>query len=193
MNKLEILLNILVKYEKNSDNEKILNYYQKMIMLLNEFSNFTISNKNFEELSTEVKSIALMNLIKKFNIEVSKKIDKSVKDTKGTLFINLLKGNFPTKKHLLTKNLDEFEESLNPVESSIFNNIRSFVSYTTLSIETFLHFNEFEAENITNFTNRLHDTIIDMIFNDIEKDMLSENLKQVTVIYLTLYGSIYQN
>lgn len=192
MEKIELILNLLAKYEDRGGIEQILNYYQNMAKLLNESTNFNLNSKNFQELSTKVDSVALMDLIKELNISVSENIDSKLKEAKSTLFINLLKGNFPTKKHLLTKNLTEFEDSLNHVEKSIFENIRSFISHVTLAIEVFLHFSEFDIEKITAYINGLHETIIDMIFNDVEKEMLSENLKQVSVIYLTLYASVYQ-
>lgn len=120
-------------------------------------------------------------------------IPKPLQEAKKTLFMTLLNGNFPKKKGFLSVSLDLFLSQLEPVEKSIYENLLAYVSGLNRALAFFFILGKEDAQNFTPerlvaFGESLHDKLLDFLFNEEEKALLSQGLKELLGVYLSLYG-----
>ncbi len=120
-------------------------------------------------------------------------IPKPLQEAKKTLFMTLLNGNFPKKKGFLSVSLDLFLSQLEPVEKSIYENLLAYVSGLNRALAFFFILGKEDAQNFTPerlvaFGESLHGKLLDFLFNEEEKALLSQGLKELLGVYLSLYG-----
>lgn len=120
-------------------------------------------------------------------------IPKPLHEAKKTLFMTLLNGNFPKKKGFLSVSLDLFLSQLEPVEKSIYENLLAYVSGLNRALAFFFILGKEDAQNFTPerlvaFGESLHGKLLDFLFNEEEKALLSQGLKELLGVYLSLYG-----
>lgn len=118
---------------------------------------------------------------------------ESLKAQKEEVFNSLLKGNFPSHEKKLKKNIASFEASLSDVEEKMYVMIKTYVGVMCDGLEFFADFDEEKEksiEELSGFAVALHEAILEHIFFEEERVHISDALKQVATIYISLY---YQN
>ena len=120
-------------------------------------------------------------------------LPKPLQEAKKSLFMTLLNANFPKKKGFLSVSLDLFLSQLEPVEKSIYENLLAYVSGLNRSLALFFVLGKEDAHNFTPeclvaFGESLHVRLLKLLFNEEEKALLSQGLKELLGVYLSLYG-----
>ncbi len=142
-------------------------YGVKSINVLAKRDGFIVPS-NFED--------ALIELDKKLN----SLIDKDIIEAKKQLFETIITSNFKKKK-----------ESFDKVESSIYKCLLSYISGLTRSLELFFVYTKNdvkEPEVFIEFANTVHEKLLNTIFNKEEKELLSDKLKEIMSVYLSVYA-----
>ncbi len=116
-----------------------------------------------------------------------------LQEAKKTLFMTLLHSNFPKKKSFLTVSLELFLSQLEPVEKSIYENLLAYVSGLNRALSLFFVLsleepNTFTPEALVHFGETVHVTLIELLLNEEERGHLSNGLKELLGVYLSLYG-----
>lgn len=120
-------------------------------------------------------------------------IPKPLQEAKKTLFMTLLNVNFPKKKGFLSVSLDLFLSQLEPVEKSIYENLLAYVSGLNRVLALFFILGKEDTQNFTPerlvaFGESLHGKLLEFLFNEEETALLSQGLKELLGVYLSLYG-----
>lgn len=116
-----------------------------------------------------------------------------LQEAKKSLFMTLLNANFPKKKGFLNVSLDMFLSQLEPVEKSIYENLLAYVSGLNRSLALFFVVGKDDTRNFTPerliaFGESIHDKLLEVLFNEEEKALLYQGLKELLGVYLSLYG-----
>lgn len=120
-------------------------------------------------------------------------LPKPLQEAKKSLFMTLLSVNFPKKKGFLNVSLDLFLSQLEPVEKSIYENLLAYVAGLNRALALFFVLGKEDAQNFTPerlvaFGESLHVKLLEFLFNEEEKALLSQGLKELLGVYLSLYG-----
>lgn len=120
-------------------------------------------------------------------------LPKPLQEAKKSLFITLLNANFPKKKSFLSVSLELFLSQLEPVEKSIYENLLAYVAGLNRSLALFFVLGKEDAQNFTPerlvaFAEALHVKLLEFLFNEEEQALLSQGLKELLGVYLSLYG-----
>jgi hypothetical protein len=118
---------------------------------------------------------------------------QTLHEAKKTLFTTLLATNFPKKRGFLNHSLDLFLSQLEPVEKSIYDNLLAYVAGLNRGLGFFFCLAKEEPEYFTpeafvRFSESLHVRLLELIFNEEEQGYLSQGLKELLGVYLSLYG-----
>ena len=138
-------------------------YDLKTIKLLAKKSGFDIANEE-----------------KLFGDILNEKLPKTLLKAKEQLFETLINANFKKKK-----------EQFDKVETSIFKCLSAYISGLTKAFDIFYVYtqkNQQEPEVFIEYANTLHVNLVQSIFNEEEKKLLEEKLKEVMGVYLALYA-----
>ncbi|WP_333804083.1 hypothetical protein [Sulfurospirillum sp.] len=116
-----------------------------------------------------------------------------LQEAKKSLFMTLLNVNFPKKKGFLSVSLELFLSQLEPVEKSIYENLLAYVAGLNRALALFFILGKedtqnFAPERLIAFGESLHDKLLEFLFNEEEKALLSQGLKELLGVYLSLYG-----
>ena len=120
-------------------------------------------------------------------------LPKELQEAKKSLFMTLLTVNFPKKKGFLGVSLELFLSQLEPVEKSIYENLLAYVSGLNRALALFFVLGKEDAQNFTperlvSLAETLHEKLLELVFNEEEKALLSQGLKELLGVYLSLYG-----
>ena len=131
--------------------------------------------------------------VKALDTALDTALPNPLQEAKRTLFMTLLTANFPKKRGFLSVSLDIFLSQLEPVEKSIYENLLAYVSGLNRSLALFFVLGKEDASNFTPerlvlFGESLHVKLLELVFNDEEKALLSQGLKELLGVYLSLYG-----
>jgi len=131
--------------------------------------------------------------VKSLDMALDQELPKPLQEAKKTLFMTLLNANFPKKKGFLSVSLDMFLSQLEPVEKSIYENLLAYISGLNRSLALFFVLARedtkvFTPERLVCFGELLHEKLLNLLFNEEEKMHLSQGLKELLGVYLSLYG-----
>lgn len=131
--------------------------------------------------------------VKALDTALEQALPKPLQEAKKILFITLLNANFPKKKSFLNASLELFLSQLEPVEKSIYENLLAYVSGLNRSLALFFALGiedtrNFTPERFVKCAEVLHEKLLDLLFNDEEKALLGNGLKELLGVYLSLYG-----
>lgn len=131
--------------------------------------------------------------VKALDTALEQALPKPLQEAKKTLFMTLLNANFPKKKGFLSVSLDLFLSQLEPVEKSIYENLLAYVSGLNRSLALFFVLGKEACQNFTperfvKFAEVLHEKLLDLVFNEEEKALMGQGLKELLGVYLSLYG-----
>lgn len=131
--------------------------------------------------------------LKALDTAFEKALPKPLQEAKKSLFMTLLSANFPKKKGFLNVSLDLFLSQLEPVEKSIYENLLAYVAGLNRALALFFvlgkeDVNNFTPERLVAFGESLHVKLLEFLFNEEEKALLSQGLKELLGVYLSLYG-----
>lgn len=131
--------------------------------------------------------------VKALDMALDQELPKPLQEAKKTLFMTLLNANFPKKKGFLSVSLDMFLSQLEPVEKSIYENLLAYVSGLNRALALFFVLGKDDAQNFTPerlvaLGEALHERLLELVFNEEEKALLSQGMKELLGVYLSLYG-----
>lgn len=131
--------------------------------------------------------------VKALDTALEQALPKPLQEAKKTLFMTLLNANFPKKRGFLNVSLDLFLSQLEPVEKSIYENLLAYVSGLNRSLALFFVLGKEACQNFTperfvKFAEVLHEKLLDLVFNEEEKALMGQGLKELLGVYLSLYG-----
>jgi len=124
-------------------------------------------------------------------------LDKALEDflpneistLKKSIFNTLIASNFPQKKGFLEHSYALFISQLEPVEKTIFDNVTSYVLHINRGLGVFYSVGEKQSpENFVAFGHALHLKLLELIYNEEERALLSNGLKELLGVYLGIYG-----
>ena len=118
-----------------------------------------------------------------------------LQEAKKTLFMTLLNANFPKRKVFSVFSLELFLSQLEPVEKSIYENLLAYVSGLNRALALFFTLGiddvqNFMPERLVAFGESIHTTLVTLLFNDEEKALLSQGLKELLGVYLSYTANI---
>lgn len=195
--KKEILY--LTEYLAKSESEQAKAFYELLVQTLATFELYTPTK------FTQAQISALMARqgfgapssfeagVKALDTALEQTLPSSLQEAKKTLFMTLLTVNFPKKKSFLSVSLELFLSQLEPVEKSIYENLLAYVSGLNRALALFFVLGKEEAstftpERLVAFGDALHVKLVELVFNEEEKALLSQGLKELLGVYLSLYG-----
>jgi len=195
--KKEILY--LTEYLAKSDNEQESAFYALLMQTLVYLELYTptkftqaqiISLMSRQEYNTPS---SLEEGVKTLDVALDKALPLALQEAKKSLFMTLLNANFPKKKSFLSVSLELFLSQLEPVEKSIYENLLAYVSGLNRALALFFVLAKddtttFTPERLVLFGETLHGKILELVFNEEEKALLSQGLKELLGVYLSLYG-----
>ena len=112
-----------------------------------------------------------------------------ITNLKKSIFNTLIASNFPQKKAFLEHSYAFFISQLEPVEKSIFDNVTSYVLHINRGLAIFYMLGENQSpENFVAFGNALHERLLELIYNEEERMLVGDGLKELLGVYLGLYG-----
>lgn len=195
--KKEILY--LTEYLAKSENAQEKAFYELLVQILTSLELYTPTK------FTQVQIGSLMSrqgfctpsnfeeAVKALDSVLDAALPKPLQEAKKSLFMTLLNANFPKKKGFLSVSLDLFLSQLEPVEKSIYENLLAYVLGLNRSLALFFVLGKEDAHNFTPeclvaFGESLHVRLLKLLFNEEEKALLSQGLKELLGVYLSLYG-----
>ncbi|AOO65209.1 hypothetical protein [Sulfurospirillum halorespirans] len=195
--KKEILY--LTEYLAKSDSEQAKAFYELLVQTLVTFELYTPTK------FTQAQISALMARqgfgapssydvgVKALDAALEQTLPIPLQEAKKSLFMTLLTVNFPKKKSFLSVSLELFLSQLEPVEKSIYENLLAYVSGLNRALALFFVLGKEEAsiftpERLVAFGDALHVKLVELVFNEEEKALLSQGLKELLGVYLSLYG-----
>lgn len=131
--------------------------------------------------------------VKALDAALEQELPHPLQDAKKMLFMTLLNANFPKKKGFLSVSLELFLSQLEPVEKSIYENLLAYVSGLNRSLALFFVLGKQACQNFTperfvKFAEVLHEKLLDLVFNEEERALMGQGLKELLGVYLSLYG-----
>lgn len=116
-------------------------------------------------------------------------LPKEISTLKKSIFNTLIASNFPQKKGFLEHSYALFISQLEPVEKTIFDNLTSYVLHINRGLGIFYSVGENQSpENFVAFGNALHVKLLELIYNEEERSLMSDGLKELLGVYLGIYG-----
>lgn len=116
-------------------------------------------------------------------------LPSEISTLKKSIFHTLIASNFPQKKGFLEHSYALFISQLEPVEKTIFDNLTSYVLHINRGLGVFCSLEDMQSpENFVAFGNALHVKLLELIYNDEERSLLSDGLKELLGVYLGIYG-----
>ena len=108
---------------------------------------------------------------------------------KKSIFHTLIASNFPQKKGFLEHSYALFISELEPVEKTIFDNLTSYVLHINRGLGVFCSVENMQSpENFVAFANALHVKLLKFIYNEEERLLMNNGLKELLSVYLGIYG-----
>ena len=195
--KKEILY--LTEYLAKNESEQERAFYELLVQTLTALELYTptkftqvqisslMSRQGFSAPQNSVKGV------KALDAAFDQVLPKALQEAKKTLFMTLLNVNFPKKKGFLSVSLDLFLSQLEPVEKSIYENFLAYVSGLNRALALFFVLAQDDAQNFTPerlvaFGESLHAKLLEIVFNEEEKALLGQGLKELLGVYISLYG-----
>ena len=195
--KKEILY--LTEYLSKSDNAQEKAFYEVLVQTLTTFELYMPTKFTQAQISALMSHqgfgvpSSFKEGVKSLDAALEQALPSSLHEAKKNLFMTLLRVNFPKKKSFLSVSLELFLSQLEPVEKSIYENLLAYVSGLNRSLALFFLLSKeersiFTPERLVAFGDALHVTLLDLVFNEEEKALLSQGLKELLGVYLSLYG-----
>lgn len=177
-------INYTLEYLAKSEDKS--NFYQNLLSFFNEKEIYTQSKY-------ELKTLTI--LANRANIELPSSYEDGIKNLDKLLESNINSEINSAKKQLLEtilqSNFKKKKEDLDKVETSIYKCLTAYIYGLTRSLELFYIYTKDdlrEPELFIEYSSKIHQELIDTIFNKEEKELLAEKLKEIMGVYLTLYA-----
>ncbi|MDD3344078.1 MAG: hypothetical protein PHR87_10935 [Sulfurospirillaceae bacterium] len=124
---------------------------------------------------------------------LDKELPQGIEISKKQIFHTLLAGNFPQKKVFLEDSMAQFLAQLEPVEKQIYDNLFAYISVINRALGLFFCMAQSRSyaiapEVLVGFGNSLHEKLVVVLFNEEERLLMSNGLKELLSVYLSLYG-----
>ena len=116
-------------------------------------------------------------------------LPNEISTLKKSIFHTLIASNFPQKKGFLEHSYALFISELEPVEKTIFDNLTSYVLHINRGLGVFCSVENMQSpENFVAFGNALHVKLLKFIYNEEERLLMNNGLKELLSVYLGIYG-----
>ena len=191
------LLEYLSKSEKNDEAMP----YQEIVLALEEILLYAPSTYSQNKLQTLIKHNGF-TLPNNFN-EAINLLDSRLKsvlpsvlvEAQKMIFHTLLMSNFAKKKPFLEHSIALFESQLEPVEMSIYQHLSAYVKGFNRALSLFAILGEKSPpEKLIAYAQIVHVKLMEQLFNEEERRLLSSGLHKLMAVYVSLYGKyMYEN
>lgn len=114
----------------------------------------------------------------------------TLKEEKKSILHSLLASNFKAHAQKLQKSKEDFEASLSKVEAKMYKMISLYIELLLIVLDSFMLFleqDEKDVETITAFAISTHEILMKNIFYKEEQEHIETGLKQLSVVYISLY------
>jgi hypothetical protein len=181
LKQIDYILEFLSKGEQKESKiyESILDFLGEQLL----YTSSSFSRKSLITLANK-EGFALENdfdaMLKRLDTLLQENLHAEIKEAKSQLFETLISSNFKKKK-----------EQFDKVETSIYKCLSSYIFGLTRGLEIFYIYsldNVKEPEVFIEYANTLHVKLFEEIFNESEKALLEEKLKEIMSVYLSLYA-----
>jgi len=179
-------INYLIEYLAKSKNLVDSNLYALILSFFRINTIYTPSKYEIKTLKLLAKNAKIdfpMNFedgLTKLDELLEVNIDSKIKKAKEQLLDTIISTNFKKSK-----------ENLDKVETSIYKCLTSYIYGLTRSLELFYVYTKNdlkEPELFIEFSNDIHEKLIEIIFNEEEKKLLSDKLKEIMGVYMSIYA-----
>ncbi len=179
-------INYLIEFLAKLDIANVSNLY---VVILDFFDTHSIY------IPSKYDTKALQVLAKKSDIELSNNVVILFKRLDKVLDTNIHQEIKTSKKQLLetiiASNFKKKKEHFDKVETAIYKTLTAYVFGLTRALDIFYIYTKNSVQKpevFIEFANTVHTQLIDMIFNDQERELLEAKLKEVMGVYLSLYA-----
>lgn len=179
-------INYLIEFLAKFDDKQTSDFYK---VILDFFKNHYIYSVSKYEIKT------LNVLAKRDSFEIPSSFDEALKLLDKKLESIMSHDVLEAKKQLfetiVSSNFKKEKENFDKVESSIYKCLLSYISGLTRSLELFCIYTKndvSEPEIFIEFANKMHEILLNTIFNKEEKELLSDKLKEIMGVYLSVYA-----
>lgn len=178
-------MNYLIEFLAKSD-ENNADLYQSILVFFKEHYIYTSSKydiKTLTLLAQRSKIETAVNFddgLKKLDKILDTSMNSEIREAKEQLLQTIISSNFKKKK-----------EDLDKVETSIYKCITSYIFGLTRALEIFYMYTKDDVKDpevFIEFANSVHVKLVEMIFNTEEKELLSDKLKEIMSVYLSVYA-----
>lgn len=195
MNLMKKEIIYLLEYLSKSDKAEEAHFYQKIISALENALLYTPTRYTQNQLQTLIKHSGytvpqnFQEALNRLDTVLENALPKNLIELRKSIFLTLLVSNFPKKKGFLEHSLALFESQLEPVEKSIYHNLSAYVISLNRGLALlFLLQSKSTPEMLVTFAKTLHVTLLETIFNQEERALLSQGLSELMAVYVGVYG-----
>ena len=185
----------LMEYLSKSDKDDEAKLYQAIVHALERTVLYTPSRYTQEKLRILMRHATFetpenfQEALKLLDARFEELIPSSLMQMRKTILKTLLISNFPKKKGFLEHSYALFISELEPVEKTIFDNLTSYVLHINRGLGVFCSVENMQSpENFVAFGNALHGKLLKFIYNEEERLLMNNGLKELLSVYLGIYG-----
>lgn len=178
--------NYLIEYLAKSENGKSSDFYKTILEFLKINVIYTSSKYEIKTLKVLAQKndiafpLNFEDALIKLDAILELSMNSEIKEAKKQLLYTILKANFKKKK-----------EKFDKVETSIYKTLLAYMIGLTRALEIFYMYTKDDVkkpEVYIEFSNKIHDELIELIFNKDEKALLDGKLKEIMSVYLSVYA-----
>lgn len=195
---MEKELNYLIEFIAKSDDVPIKKLYGTIHSTLNSLEMCVVSKYSQTQIQAIMNKAQIcvpQNIFEAFNALdslLAHALPKELEEAKQKIFLTLVSSNFPKKRVFLEHSIAFFISQLEPVEKQIYEQLLSYIVgiNRAFGIFSLLHKDcvEQNPEHFIDFGTKVHEVLLEMLFNDEEQALLQASLKELLGVYLGLYG-----
>lgn len=179
-------LNYLIEFLAKSNDDSSLYFYKNILEFFKEHLLYTSSKYEIKTLKTLAMKDKIEfpcdfeDALNKLDVLLDLNMNSEIKEAKQQLLETILATNFKKKK-----------ENFDKVETSIYKTLLAYIVGLTRALEIFYMYtkdNVKEPEVYIEYSTKVHEELIVLIFNNEEKKLLADKLKEIMSVYLSVYA-----
>lgn len=186
----------LIEYSVKNPHQEDVALYIFLVQTLASMELYTPTKYTQEQIIALMKHAHMMpptsleEALKRVDSALEAMLPKALSEGKKRLFHTLIASNFPKKKGFLEHSYALFESQLEPVEKSIYHALLAYIAGLNRGLGLFYCVGQTsEPETFVVFGKALHVKLLELIFNEEEKALLSKGLSDLMGVYVGLYGN----
>lgn len=188
----------LLEYLSKNEKSEEAHFYKKIVSALENTLLYTSSRYTQNQLKTLMKHSGyavpenFQEALNRLDSVLESALPKNLIELRKSIFSTLLVSNFPKKKSFLEHSLALFESQLEPVEKSIYQNLSAYVISLNRGLALlFLLEPKSRPEMLIVFSKTLHVNLLEMIYNQEERELLTQGLSELMGVFVSVYGKFF--